>query len=200
MTTATGVQLSNEKLGWFFTDPASSYELAEVVRLTGCSRDDIQNWVRRGIIEPDETTPGRRLYGPVTVATIAVAARLRREGITANFAFMHAHIITKVALNWIAGRELDAGEMPVFEKDFRQHFALHFTMESSPGAKPSESGVELVPGVLHVHILHRSQLNEWFDLPHVGVTALHNIWLNLSETARSLKDRASRRLSKGDAP
>jgi hypothetical protein len=198
MTTKSGSQRSNEKLAWFFTDPASRYELAEIVRLTRCSRDDIQNWVRRGMIEPDETTPGRRIYLPATVATILVAAFLRRRGVSANFAFMHAHVITKVALDWFAGGERDQDEKPKFEKDFRQHYAAYYVSESRAEAKPS-STVELLPGVLNVHILHRSELDQCFEAPDVGIIRLHWLWLHLAETAKHLKDRPSRRLSQEGA-
>lgn len=197
MTTIDGARRSNEKLAWFFTDPASRYELAEVVQLTRCSRDDIQNWVRRGIIKPDETTPGRRIYLPVTVATILVAAFLRRQGVSATVAFMNAHVITKLALDWIAGREReDINEMPAFERDFRQHYAAYYVTEHDPNRKPSEPGVELLPGVLHVHILHRDELDKCFEAPDVGIIRLHWLWLFLAECARELKDRPARRLSK----
>ena len=199
MTTKSGSQLSNEKLAWFFTDPASRYELAEVVRLTRCSRDDIQNWVRRGMIEPDETTPGRRIYLPATLATISVAAFLRRRGVSANFAFMHAHVITKVALDWFAGGERDQDAMPKFEKDFRQHYAAYYVSESRTASEPSGPGVELLPGVLHVHILHRKDLDQCFDAPDVGIVRLHWLWLFLAESAKGLKDRSSRRLQQDGA-
>lgn len=198
MMTKSGAQLSNEQLAWFFTDPASRYELAEVIRLTQCSRDDIQNWVRRGMIEPDETTPGRRIYRPTTVATILVAALLRRRGVSANFAFMHAHVITKVALDWFANGERGQDEMPVFEKDFRQHYAAYYVGEGGE-AKPRAPSVELLPGVLYVDILHRSKLDPILDAPDVGIIRLHWLWLNLAGTAKHVKDRTSRRLQQEDA-
>lgn len=187
---------SGETLAWFFTDPASRYELAEVARLTRCSRDDIQNWVRRGMIVPDETTPGRRIYLPKTVAILLIAGFFRRRGVSANFALMHAIVITKVALNWLAERDLADDEMPTFEKDFRQHYAAYYISESAADAKPSEEGVELLPGVLNVHILHRSDLDQCFDAPDVGIVRLHWLWLLLAEAAQRLKTRPRKRLSK----
>lgn len=194
----SGAQVSNEKLAWFFTDPASRYELAEVVHLTRCSKDDIQNWVRRNMIEPDETTPGRRIYLPATVATILVAAYLRRQGVSANFAFMHAHVITKVALDWFAGGERKDDAMPEFKKDFRQHYAAYFVGESLPDRKPPAPGREMLPGILYVDILPRDQLDQCFDAPDVGVIRLHWLWLTLAESAKHLKDRPTRRLPQSE--
>lgn len=194
MTTKSGSQLSNEKLEWFFTDPASRYELAEVVHLTQCSRDDIQNWVRREMIVPDETTPGRRIYLPATVATILVAALLRRRGVSANFAFMYALTITEVALNWFADGNRNKGQMPKFEKDFRQHYAAFYVGENHADTKPNAPGVELLPGILYVQILHRKELDQCFDAPDVNVIRLHWLWLTLAEHAKELKDRPTRRI------
>lgn len=181
-------------LAWFFKDPASRYTLSEVVTLTQCSRDDVQNWVRRKMIEPDETTPGRRIYYSATVATLRIAAMLRLQGESANHSLMHAHLTTDAAFRWFAGAELPDGAVPEFEKDFRQHYAAIVTFVDStrPPAEPSAPGQILLPGIAYVSIFHRSDIDAWLKWPCVRIVRLHWVWLALASGAYSLKERAVR--------
>lgn len=178
----------NDDLIWFFTDPESRYTLQEVVHLTNCSKDDIQNWVRRGMITPDETTPGRRIYLPATVAMLRIAGELRFQGESANHALMHGHLIMKAAFRWFAGEDVPDGQVPSFEKDFRQHYAALVTYDDlTREPPPPEPG--LLPGIALVGILHRSKADEWLDYPSVRIVRLHWMWLNLAWAAKTSKDR-----------
>lgn len=197
--TLDGAQRSNEKLTWFFTDPASRYTLAEVVILTRCSKDDIQNWVRRGMIQPDETTPGRRIYLPATVATLLVAAELRLQGESANHALMHAHVVTNAAFRWFAGKDVPDGTIPKLERDFRQHYAVLAVYEDvlNPPAEPSEPG--LLRGTSRIGICHRSEIDAWLDWPAVRVVRVHWLWLLLAEQAKTMKERRGQLKAKVEA-
>ncbi|MFT3972015.1 MAG: helix-turn-helix domain-containing protein [Amaricoccus sp.] len=184
---------SDEALTWFFTDPASRYTLKEVVELTRCSKDDIQNWVKRGMIKPDEVSGGNRIYSPVTVATLAIADDLRLQGVSANHALVQATIVTKIAFQWFAGEEIPDGTIPDFKRDFRQHYAVLATYEDERSrGRPTEPGVELLRGVLRVNIVHRTEIDPWLDCPAICIVRLHWTWLNLAWTAHTIKERSAR--------
>jgi MerR HTH family regulatory protein len=200
---------SNRLIQWFFTAAESRYELAEVVRLTGCSRDDIQNWVRRRMISPDETTPGRRIYSPTTLADLVVAARLRRNGMTANHALMVSKVVTLKTFQWIAREELPEGVIPPFKRDFRDRVVVFYVTDAHPltpwkkiEQEPPELGVELLPGILYAEVLSPDQIvsrvNE--SAGAVTVIRIHWLWDRLARTAQQLKSRPSKRLSAGAAP
>jgi DNA-binding transcriptional MerR regulator len=193
-------QRSNDKLAWFFTDPASRYTLNCVVLLTGCSRDDVQNWVKRGLVEPDEIVSGNRIYSPVTVATLAIAADLRLQGVSANNALMHASLVTDAAFRWFAGEDIPDGTIPAFEKDFRQHYAVLavYEDERSRAAQPSGPDIELLRGVVKIGIIHRSEIDSWLDWPVVCIVRLHYAWLSLAEAAKTLRERSARWVKKDE--
>jgi hypothetical protein len=195
---------SNRNIRWFFTALESRYELAELVRLTGCSRDDIQNWVRRGMITPDETTPGRRIYSPTTVADLAVAALFRRNGMSANHALMMSKVVTLKTFEWFARKKRPEGVIPPFERDFRDRVVVFYVTDAHPltpwekiEQPPPEPGVELLPGILYAEVVSPDQIMpRVYESPGaVTIVRVHWLWERLARAAQQLKSRPAKRLS-----
>lgn len=68
------------------------YDAAMVCALTSVSHDSLQNWVKRGLLEPEGGGGKgfRRLYTKYDVIEIAIASNLTRVGVETGLAFWFA--------------------------------------------------------------------------------------------------------------
>jgi hypothetical protein len=81
----------------------TSYEMADVIRLTGAKRSQVENWCRSGLIAPAAPSPGTgiaRRFDFVNLVEFAVAAELSRWGMPAP----KMGEATGAALTWLKDR------------------------------------------------------------------------------------------------
>jgi len=187
--TIKGSDRANQMLRWFFNSEDSRYELAEVTRIAQTTKDNIQNWVRREMIEPDEVTPGRRVYAPLTVADIKVATILLEQYGSPTNAFMAARVVNVVTMSWFAGHDWKDGDpMPAFRRDVRQQFAALWW------GPRSLHDPHRIP---YVEIVHGDELNKFLrkrgPILHTPVP-IGRYWIDLADFAWRLKQRQGKRL------
>lgn len=64
-----------------------TYGLRELADLSGVKKTNIQNWVRRGYLQPDKIEGGKRRYSERTANNLIMAFNRIKHGMRPSFAF-----------------------------------------------------------------------------------------------------------------